>query len=150
MKPLTPYDDLLHEATEAERNGDTQRAKQAREMMLEAQLPTVPTGASFTFRVQYVKAQWDEATQQWSVMSGPPKPVDPLDVEYDGVKLSDLLERDRQRRTEDPTSAWRSHVRPTPAQRAAVSAHWSAELRKRVDAAKERERQQVVLDGDDE
>lgn len=54
---------------------------------------------------------------------------DPLDAVVDGVTLRDLLDRDRARRQEDSATAWRSHVRPTPAQRAAVSAHWSAELR---------------------
>ena len=81
-----------------------------------------------------------------AVKSVPPKPVDPLDVEYDGITLRVLLERDRQRRTEDPDSAWRSHVRPSPAQRAAVSAHWSAELRAKVKASAERERNTVVVD----
>ena len=77
----------------------------------------------------------------------------PLDVEYDGVKLSDLLWTDELARTEDPTSSAR-HTRRmwTSAQRAAVSTHWSTELRIKVkastEAEKERDRQQVVLEGD--
>lgn len=80
------------------------------------------------------------------------KPVDPLDVMYDGVTLRVLLERDRQRRTEDPATAWKSHVRPSPAQRAAVSTHWSAELRAKVEASAKADaarRPSVVIDLDD-
>lgn len=69
-------------------------------------------------------------------------PTDPLDVEYDGVTLRLLLEQEEMRQlTERP----RSQFEPfTLAQRAAISAHWSAELRARVDAAKQKEREQVV------
>jgi hypothetical protein len=56
-------------------------------------------------------------------------PIDPLDVEYDGVKLRDLLDIDARRRDE------RNPFRKLSlAQRAAVSAHWSAELRAKVAA----------------
>ncbi len=73
--------------------------------------------------------------------------TDPLDVEYDGVKLRILLERDRRHRREIPPSPipgdtrWR---RLTVTQRAAVSAHWSAELRQRIAEAKRGPR--IVLD----
>lgn len=72
--------------------------------------------------------------------------VDPLDVEYDGHALRDLIERDRIARHTDQPKAF------TPAQRAAVSAHWSAQLRAKVDAAKQAERNVVTycdLDSDD-
>lgn len=78
-----------------------------------------------------------------------PAPIDPLDAKYDGISLRDLLERDRQRRTEDPSSAWRPHVRPTPTQCAAVSAHWSQELRAKIAAAKQKDRNQVTMDDDE-
>lgn len=75
------------------------------------------------------------------------KPIDPLDVEYDGVKLRTLLRNDEKMRTEVDgyrNTAW------TSAQRAAVSAHWSAQLRAKVQASAkadaERERNQVVVD----
>lgn len=61
----------------------------------------------------------------------PPAPVDPLDVEYDGVKLRDLLNVQRQH----DQGGYRPVNRITPAQRAAVSAHWSAQLRAKVTAS---------------
>lgn len=93
---------------------------------------------------------------------GPSAPVDPIDVEYDGVTLRDLLAMrqciDRERdigagslcsipwRNADPWT-W------TPAQRAAVSAHWSAELRAKVArgeaADRARERNLVTVDTED-
>lgn len=95
---------------------------------------------------------------------------DPLDVRYDDVTLRDLLAMDAARRQE--SGAVRCDLcsltldehrlkrgrdcgafeleRFTPTQRAAVSAHWSAELRSRVDAAKAKERHRVVLDLDPE
>ena len=77
-----------------------------------------------------------------------PEP-DPLDVEYDGLTLRNLLERDRRRRQEDETSAWRCHVRPSTIQRAAVSAYWSAQLRAKVNDAADRDRNRVLLDYED-
>lgn len=97
-----------------------------------------------------------------AVMSTP----DPLDVEYDGVMLRALLDRDAAARQESddaqcgfcslPLAEHRlkrgrdcERFRPramTPVQRTAVSAYWSAELRARVEASKERDRQRVVLD----
>ncbi len=66
------------------------------------------------------------------------KPVDPLDEVIDGVALRELVERDSERRCHD-VPAW---IPPafTSAQRAAISAHWSAELRARSAEAKEQSR----------
>lgn len=89
----------------------------------------------------------------WSE-GGPPSAPDPLDVEYDGAKLRILLERDRRHRNEVPQPPGRDKdtrwLPLTPAQRAAVSAHWSAELRAKVAAAAEAERQRVRVDLEDE
>lgn len=73
-------------------------------------------------------------------------PVDPLDVEYDDLSLRYLLRCDELNRRENETSTF------SPAQRAAISAHWSAELRAKVAASKERERSAVTyceVDADD-
>lgn len=78
----------------------------------------------------------------------PGKPVDPLDVEYDGVTLREWLERDRFNQQEPARLAHPFTIKP--AARAAISAHWSAELRARVAAAKTKERERVVLDIDAE
>jgi hypothetical protein len=82
------------------------------------------------------------------------EPTDPLEVEYDGVALRELLMRDEmlQLEFEGPTAIVARHraepnrYRPllTPAQRAAVSAHWSAELRRKVEAGKERDKAKAV------
>lgn len=76
------------------------------------------------------------------------KPVDPLDVKYDGWTLRQLLDHNEKRRRED----WALAHQYTPAQRDAISAHWSMQLRAKVHAAKEKERTQVVCDvwGDDD
>lgn len=63
---------------------------------------------------------------------------DPFDAVIDGVTLRTLLDGDEFNRRET-SSHWRAK-RMTPAQRAAVSAHWSAQLRAKV-AASEAERQ---------
>ena len=71
--------------------------------------------------------------------------IDPLDVEYDGVKLRTLLAADVLNRNDAPC--------PEPfsrAQRTAISAHWSAELRAKVAAGAERERNRVLVDRQDE
>lgn len=77
------------------------------------------------------------------------QPPDPMLVEYDGVTLRALLDGDAFNRQERGNGYWQAK-RMTDVQRAAVSAHWSAELRDKVaakDAAdKDRERRQVVLD----
>lgn len=75
-----------------------------------------------------------------------PPGVDPLDVVYDGIKLRDLLFIDEADRLE--ISGPRRRARRTDAQRAAVSAHWSQQLRARISAAKERERLQVRIEQD--
>jgi hypothetical protein len=60
----------------------------------------------------------------------PTAAVAPLDAEYDGCVLRDLLALDELARRDTPSArVW------TPAQRAAVSAHWSAELRTRTQGA---------------
>lgn len=74
-----------------------------------------------------------------------PAPPNPLDVKHDGVTLRELIRQDTEntqhdRLTMTGVSAWRL----TPAQRAAVSDHWSAALRDRVAASKERERLSVI------
>lgn len=61
-----------------------------------------------------------------------PKPVDPLDVVCDGYTLRDLLGWDEAFRRSD---AIRVKRWLTPTQRAAVSAHWSADLRAKVAAS---------------
>jgi hypothetical protein len=102
-----------------------------------------------------------------------PRPIDPLDVEYDGISLRLLLEWDEQDRAESPSRncgicslTFAEHVwnpgrtceafamGSTEAQRAAVSAHWSAQLRAKVqaseDARKAREPSVVAeVDADD-
>jgi hypothetical protein len=75
---------------------------------------------------------------------------DPLCILYDGVSLRDLLEWDRRRRQDDSGRDLRWGGEPTDAQRAAISAHWSAELRRKVDAAKERERCAVSVQNEEE
>lgn len=73
-------------------------------------------------------------------------PVDPLDVQYDGIALSSLLRIDENRRRGE----YFSEHRFTPAQRAAISAHWSAELRARTASATERQRNQVTYCEEDD
>lgn len=73
-------------------------------------------------------------------------PADPLDAEHDGVKLRTLLACDANNRREAIGAGGR---RFSPAQRAAVSAHWSAELRRKVAAAAEQDRNQVTLENDE-
>lgn len=80
---------------------------------------------------------------------------DPLDVKHDDVSLRMLIARDEKLRTGGYDLVGASPVPPfTPAQRAAISAHWSAELRTKVEAKRkadaERERTQVVVDADPE
>lgn len=82
----------------------------------------------------------------WSVAWND-EPVDPLDVEHDGVTLRDLIEIDRMHRQESFGATQRRDWF-TPSQRAAISAHWSAELRAKVEATKAKERERVVLDLD--
>jgi len=75
--------------------------------------------------------------------------VDPLDVAYDGVPLCDLIEADLQRRSAELDGCRSSPARrfaPTPSQRAALSACWSAQLRALVDQRAELERRRVKVD----
>lgn len=73
---------------------------------------------------------------------------------YDGLPLEILVARDQLNRREDPNLNRREDPNLigvftfTPSQRAAVSAHWSAQLRARIDAARERERGRVQIDAD--
>ena len=80
----------------------------------------------------------------------PPAPVDPLDVKHDGWTLRQLIEHNHKRRMEE--FALGHHY--TPGQKAALSAHWSAQLRAKVQATKaadaERERLRVVVDMEDD
>lgn len=94
-------------------------------------------------------------TRQWKC-SDPtcachrPPTVDPLDVEIDGVKLRVLLEWDEIGRREARHFSW-DEGNFTPAQRAAVSAHWSAQLRAKVEASRKDDAAaaiSVYVDGD--
>src|SRR5678816_4146061 len=68
-----------------------------------------------------------------SVRRIPRAPIDPLDVEYDGWTLRKLLYLEEKARHDNVVGqAARSCF--TPAQRAAVAAHWSAEPRAKVAA----------------
>ncbi len=71
--------------------------------------------------------------------------IDPLDVEYDGVTLRRLLEMDENRRTERIPG-----VILSPGQRAAISAHWSAELRAKIATSKAAERRRVTITHDED
>jgi hypothetical protein len=75
--------------------------------------------------------------------------VDPLDVEYDGVLLRTLLDGDAFNRQEQGRGRWAAKAM-TPNQRAAVSAHWSAQLRAKLAASAaaevQRERGRVACD----
>lgn len=91
-------------------------------------------------------------TLDTAVAPPPPAPVlvDPLDVEYDGVRLRDLLVHDERQRQEDHAWDEFAYGQLAPAQRAAVSAHWSAALRAKVTASDEAERRRVCVDPQDE
>jgi SH3-like domain-containing protein len=60
------------------------------------------------------------------------------------VNLRTLLDGAAFNRQEQGSGLWRVK-QMTPAQRGAVSAHWSAELRAKVAAAKQAERQRSVI-----
>lgn len=92
-----------------------------------------------------------ERDTQWSTDN--PKPVDttppakdPMDVEYDGRTLRDLLQgAENLRRAESVTPmtlpGWCGSSVYTPSQRAALSAHWSSELRKRIESGRSADRE---------
>jgi hypothetical protein len=69
----------------------------------------------------------------------PKAPPDPLDALIDGVALRRLLEMDERKRREHIVGAI-----ITPAQRAALSVHWSAQLRAKVAASAEADRRAAV------
>lgn len=74
----------------------------------------------------------------------PGETPDPLEMKYDGVTLRDLIIADDWARVGERVSREERRLW-TPTQRAAVSAHWSARLRARISAAKERERLTVCM-----
>lgn len=87
-------------------------------------------------------------TEDWIRLPPDPeraRPVDSLHVRYDGVTLRGLLEIDADCRTERSMG-----VTFSPDQRAAISAHWSAELRAKVAAAKTAERNRVTITHDED
>lgn len=100
------------------------------------------TETSHRFDVRwFTPKSWEEAKAFWqgrqaeaaakalAAASVPDQPADPLDVEYDEIKLRELLRRN----SENNTGVLFYEI--TPAQRAAVSAHWSAQLRAKVAAS---------------
>lgn len=62
-------------------------------------------------------------------------PVDPLDVEYDGHPLGFLVNMSEAAKRENVIGQCTVSCF-TPLQRSAISAHWSADLRKRTEASK--------------
>ena len=66
---------------------------------------------------------------------------DPLDFVYDGITLRNLLDIDQRDQREE--GGPRRRARRTEAQRAAVSAHWSAQLRAKISASKQAETNRV-------
>lgn len=97
--------------------------------------------AASAARVAAAKA-WDQIPRGRSVEA------DPLDVTYDAISLRALLRSDELNRRESPCPQYF-----TPTQRTAISAHWSAELKRKVAAKaaadKERERNVVTMDGEE-
>lgn len=94
--------------------------------------------------MQFVDYELQDAMERVALPSEDPWEQDPMDALYDGVTLRLLVEQDEMRqRTERPLGQFEPL---TPAQRAAVSAHWSQQLRARISAAKERERLRVRVD----
>ena len=79
------------------------------------------------------------------IESGGPFVVDPLNVRIDGMTMRDLIAWDEEYRRELSPRPVRWF---TPAQRSALSAHWSAELRSKITTGAARERNQVVLEHD--
>jgi hypothetical protein len=77
-----------------------------------------------------------------------PAPPDPLDTKYDGVTLRALVAASTGAARDRMTPLARAGL--TPAQRGAISAHWSAELRAKVSASKDAEQRRVVVDLQDD
>lgn len=95
-------------------------------------------GAAMDTSLEYMKYLEDRNAARIAAL----RPIEPLDVEYDGVKLFYLVQWDEMnRRSEWPTG--RPH-QFTPDQRTAVSAHWSTQLRAKVAASKAAERNVVT------
>lgn len=73
-----------------------------------------------------------------------------MDQVIDGLTLHSLLSLDEVYRMERTSSAQCRNF--TPAQRNAISAHWSAELRKKIEASRkvdaEQDRLRVLVDLD--
>lgn len=106
-----------------------------RQMWLKAQSEDTSADAEFRY-----KSTWSNV------------PVDPLDVTYDGWALRDLLEVSAaiaQERAVDPRLTHPLPIPMTSLQRGAVSAYQSAELRKRVEAPKQKDRNQVTMENDE-
>lgn len=91
---------------------------------------------------------------QLTLVPAPAPAPDPLDKMVDGWPLRQLLHMDERARHGENVISRESRRAFTPAQREAVSAHWSAQLRAKVAAsdaaAKSRDRNQVVLEADPE
>lgn len=103
---------------------------------------TYPSAATAPNLFQQAIERIRSASIQWV----PPPEPDPLDAEYDGVKLRYLLALDEnQRRETNKHGRTLSRAVYTPAQRDAISAHWSAQLRQRV-AEAPKSGPQIVLD----
>lgn len=94
---------------------------------------------AFPARVWTVETPWMKVNGQ---------APDPLDTKYDGVTLRVLLVAEGLQRHDQGDRVPLSRQPLTPIQRAAVSAHWSAQLRAKVEASKERARMTVMVDVD--
>lgn len=124
---------------------DAQAAVAARQRRM-VNFMTSPVVPTFTIRTSAgdisVTSDPTLKPDEFVIRNAPP-PLDPLDVEYDGHPLRWLLKMDTKARQENVTAqCTRSCF--TPAQRAAVSAHWSAELRAKVTAGKAADKEREV------
>lgn len=107
------------------------------------------TGKICNYDVKFIADPTLRKDECYLLKAALPKSTDPLDVKHGGVTLRHLLRIDEARRREGHPNYRTAWLRLSDDQRAAVSAHWSAELRAKVAAAKERDRQQITVDGDD-
>lgn len=78
-------------------------------------------------------------------------PQDPLDEIIGGWTVRDLIKIDEFNRREgrSPITDYTFALLLSAKQRAAVSAHWSTELRRKIAEAAERERDRVLIDQDE-
>ena len=110
----------------------------------------VRTTENYHERVLVCRAHFDDDAAREAIRRAPPS-ADPLDAVIDGVMLRTLLDVDCDNRMDKPHP---QAFRLSPAQRSAVSAHWSAELRAKVAAStaadREREARRVLVDLEDE